>query len=211
KEMGAKVKHIVFKHPYENQISPWIKKEVYKYNKTIAEDACLYLKEEVGNNLIDLHNEIEKLIIYIGDRKGIIIEDVHSIVGHTRGNDIFQLLNNLGEKKGRETLEVMKNIVKTGEKPIVILVRIAALMRKLIKAKLFLEKGTTNEEIRGFLKIHNFYFRGFMEQVKNFSYRELKDNFRLLLLADKEIKTGKKEAILCLELLILKLTCQIPR
>ncbi len=211
KEIQTFVKHIVFKHPYENQISSWIKRETSKYGKTISQEACFYLKEEVGINLIDLHNEIEKLAIYVDDRREIVLEDVQSIVGHTREDNIFQLLNRLGEKKGKDTLIVMRNLVKKGEKPIAILIRIAKYMRQLIKAKLFLEKGKTNEEIRSSLRINNFYFKGFMEQLNNFSLQELKDNFRLLLLADKEIKTGKKEAFLSLEMLILKLTCQSLR
>ena len=211
KEIQAFVKHIVFKHPYENQIPSWIKKEAYKHGKTISQEACFYLKEEVGGNLIDLHNEMEKLAIYVEDRREIVLEDVQSIVGHTKEDNIFQLLNRLGEKKGKDALIIMRNLVKKGEKPIAILIRIAKYMRQLIKAKLFLEKGKTNEEIRSSLRINNFYFRGFMEQLNNFSLQELKDNFRLLLLTDKEIKTGKKEAFLSLEMLILKLTCQSLR
>lgn len=211
KEISKFVEHIIFYSPFENQISAWIKKEVSQYNKSISESACLYLKEEVGNSLINLHNEIEKLAVYVKDKREIELEDVQFLVGHTKVDNVFQLLDELGKKRGKKALKIIKNLIEKGEEPVKVLVMVVRYIRNLIKAKLLLKKGNTYEEIRISLGAKKYPFREFIKQVNNFSYEELKEDFHLLLLADREIKTGKKNASLVLELLILKLTCQVPR
>jgi len=53
--------------------------------------------------------------------------------------------------------------------------------------------------------LHPFFDKDFISQIRDFSRKELLDNFDDLLRADLEIKVGKKPAQLVLELLILNL------
>ena len=66
--------------------------------KEISDEGLAELIASVGPNARQLHNEVEKLILYSGDRKQITIEDVNAIVTRNKQARAFALGDALGDR-----------------------------------------------------------------------------------------------------------------
>jgi len=64
RELGQAVN---FKKLSDRQVIPWIKKTAKELDLKIEDQACAYLQQLVGNRLMDLHAELEKLICHFLD------------------------------------------------------------------------------------------------------------------------------------------------
>ncbi|MBI5383484.1 MAG: DNA polymerase III subunit delta [Verrucomicrobia bacterium] len=72
--------------------------------KSISDDAVAELVTQVGPNLRQLHNEIEKLSLYVGHRTEIEVADVRAIVTRTKQARAFALADALGNRDLPKTL-----------------------------------------------------------------------------------------------------------
>ena len=195
----------IFWRLFDSQIPGWIEDKISRKGKIMSPEAADYLFGEVGNNLLDLSGEIEKLLIYTGDRKEVTLDDVERSIGRSKADSIFDLLRAITQKNLKHSLEILSKLTETGEKPVGILVRIARRLRQIIRAKELLDQKVVPGRIIEEVGLHPFFDKDFTSQIQYFSRKQLLNNFDHLLRADWEIKVGKKPAQLVLELLILNL------
>jgi len=205
KTISSLCETVVFWRLFDSEIPGWIEDKISREGKTICREAAHYLFMEVGNNLLDLSGEIEKLLIYTRDRKEIMLDDVKQLIGRSRSDSIFDLLRAITQKNLKHSLEILSKLTEAGEKPVGILVRIAKRIRQIIRTKELLDQKMAPSRIIEEVGLHPFFDKDFISQIRDFSQKELLDNFDNLLRADLEIKVGKKPAQLVLELLILNL------
>ena len=104
-----------FKPLRENQVMPWIKRMAGEIGLTIDGQACVYLQQVVGNNLRDLHEELEKLRIRYGEIQ-VGVDDVKEMVIHSRVYTIFELMNMVSVKKPAEALGVLNRFLEEEDK-----------------------------------------------------------------------------------------------
>ena len=205
KTISSVCETVIFWRLFDSQIPGWIEDKISREGKIMSREAAHYLFAEVGNNLLDLSGEIEKLLIYTGDRKEVTLNDVEQLIGRSRSDSIFDLLRAITRKNLRHSIEILSKLVETGEKPVGILVRIAKRIRQIIRAKELLDQKMAPSRIIEEVGLHPFFDKDFTSQIQDFNRKELLNNFDDLLRADWEIKVGRKPAQLVLELLILNL------
>jgi DNA polymerase-3 subunit delta len=73
-------------------------KQLKGLKKSINDEALAELVSNVGPNLRQLGNEVEKLALYVGDRAQIEVEDVNAIVTRNKQARAFALGDALGER-----------------------------------------------------------------------------------------------------------------
>jgi DNA polymerase-3 subunit delta len=194
---------VEFPRLYDNQIPTWIEAKVRQYGKKIETKALQILHDYVGNNLSDLASEIEKLVLYVGERGSIISLDVESVVGLSKTYNIFQLNDAIGEKDCEKGLEILKNLFLLGEKPGTVIYRLAEHLERLIKTKNFVpQKGASLSSI---LKVHPYYAQKYPSQAGNFSQEELERGLVLLYQADVDLKSSRMPDKILMELLVYNL------
>ncbi len=190
---------------FEGQIAGWIKFRAKELGFMISDEAIEILKEEVGNSLGTLDNEILKLSIYAAG-KGIIEEgDVIEVVGDSKTHTIFNLTEAIGEKKAETAIRIFRKILNEGEEPPKILFMITWQIRRLHRALELKEAGFSQDEIRKRTGIIPRYFGNFMGQLKKHTLNGLTDAFKRLQRADLDIKTTGKGKVRILESLIFDL------
>jgi DNA polymerase-3 subunit delta len=86
---------------YDQQVPGWVADRIKRLGKEANADACRLIHAYVGNSLRSLQNEIDKLLIFVGDRKEITSEDVATVVGASKGYTIFELQNAIGRQDPR--------------------------------------------------------------------------------------------------------------
>ncbi|MGW6106074.1 DNA polymerase III subunit delta, partial [Bacillus subtilis] len=77
--------------------------------------------------------------------------------------------------------------------------------RLILQTKYFAEQGYGQKQIASNLKVHPFRVKLAMDQARLFSEEELRSIIEQLAVMDYEMKTGKKDKQLLLELFLLQL------
>src|SRR5262249_46191164 len=80
------------------RLSSWSAKWAQsRHKKELPAAAADLLVELVGPEMGLLDKEIEKLAIYVGDKKTISAEDVDKLVGNSRTEDVWKILDLVGQ------------------------------------------------------------------------------------------------------------------
>lgn len=105
-----------------------------KYEKKISRDASALLEQLVGNNLALLEQEIGKVASYVGDRQTIEQDDVRTLVGGWKVETTWKMLDELREGRVGHALELLDDLLASGEAPLKLLGGITFVFRKYIEA-----------------------------------------------------------------------------
>ncbi len=159
--------------------------------------------ERVGDNSLILENEIEKLKLYKEDQI-ITKEDILNVTTKKIDTDIFKLLDHIVKNNKSEALEIYHEMIKMNEEPIKIIIMLANQFRIMYQSKELLKKGLSEKDIASTLKIHPYRIKLAIQNGKKYSSDLLLQYLSDLADIDINIKTGKTDKNLALELFILK-------
>ena len=81
-----------------DQAEVWARKALHARQKEVSEEALAELITRVGPNARVLDSEIEKLALYVGDRRIIELEDVDAICTRNKAAKAFALADALGDR-----------------------------------------------------------------------------------------------------------------
>lgn len=172
------------------KLKNWIQKEIKAKGGTIDDSALEKLIEYVGSDLWRMENEITKLISY---SKSILEKNIDLLVHPSHETNIFDTVDAIAAKNKRKAINLIKSHIEKGESAIYILAMIASQIRNIISVK----GGGTGQ-----LGMHPFVFRKTTFQAKNFSLEELKNMYARITQLDSEIKVGKIDQSIALDVLI---------
>lgn len=193
--------------PFDNEIPGYLKDIAKKKGKELDGDAAATLLELKGRDLNGLLNELEKLIIYTGERPIITSRDVLEGSSGWSESSIFDLLEAVGEKDIKGSLKRLHILLLGGEAPLRILGFLIQEFRLIYKTKLLIGEGKEKEEIREHLNIlSKRRFAKILKATSVFGLPELESVLSSLLSADTELKSRDKVLHpLILELLLIRL------
>ena len=172
----------------------------YKINK---EDIILLINR-VGNNPSILEQELEKIKIYKDKDKNITKEDIINLTTKNIDTDIFKLIDYIVKNNKNKALEIYNEMLKINEEPLKIIIMLANQFRIMYQSKELSKKGYTEKDIADTLKIHPYRVKLALQNSKNYDSKILLSYIRDLADMDINIKTGKINKDLALELFILK-------
>ena len=173
------------------------------YKVNVDENTLQYLIESCGTNMQDLINEIRKLIEYAGENGTIQKKDIDKLCIKKIESIIFDLTDNLGQKKVKEAMEVLYNLIASKEPIQKILITLYNHFKKLYFVKLAIYY---NKDITQSLQLkpnQMFLVNKYKLQAKGFKTSELKKIIQELEELDYKYKIGLidlnvgLEAILC--------------
>ena len=116
--------------------------------KTLTERARRRLFEVIGQDLRLTLNEVEKLAIYVGEKKGIEEDDVDQATAWQRSFQSYELDDALAVADFAKGAAVLNDLLAEGERPEQIVGRLAGFFRNILAAQTRLrERSRTKEEI----------------------------------------------------------------
>ena len=83
---------------YDNELPEWTNNLVKSKGYTITHKALLLLIDHIGNDLSRLNNEINKLVLNLGERKNITDDDIENFVGVSKEFNVFELQQAIATK-----------------------------------------------------------------------------------------------------------------
>ena len=197
---------VCFKEPYDNEIPNWIYNEARNIGLKISREACVTLKDSVGNNLMDLYMEIEKLKLRY-KAADIGVEEVKEMVNNGRSYSLFELVDSFGFKKTLESLHILRKYLRDEGEQSGAMKAIGMIVRQihlLIRTRVFLDRGLSANDIYAKLGLKPFIGNKIVQQTGKWQIEELKKAIHAVYKADGLIKTGLNP-IQVLENMILKL------
>ncbi len=164
-----------------------------------------FLINRVGNNLSILEQEIEKLKTYKSNDLQITRQDIIDVTCKTVDIDIFSLIDNIVTKNKEKALESYTEMIKLGEEPIKIIIMLANQFRMMYQSKQLSRKGYSEKDIASSLEVHPYRIKLALEKSHNFKEDTLLEYLKQLATLDYQIKSGRIDKNIGLELFILNI------
>jgi DNA polymerase III subunit delta len=195
-----------FKLPGERDLPAWIQRRARSERQgQISSEAAALLAALVGPNLGLLDIEIEKLLLYAGDRM-VTSEDVQILVSYARETNIFDLVDCVGRRETGRALRLLHRLLDEGEAPLKLLAMLARQIRILIQLREIGEREDDPREVARQLKLHPFVVQKGLLQARNFELAQLEAAHERVVQTDWAIKSGRSEPVLALDMLVVALT-----
>lgn len=161
------------------------------YKVEIDNDTIKYIIETCGTSLQELINEIRKLIEYAGvggkiDKKAVDLLAIPKIE-----SVIFDLTDNLGRKKTKEALEVLKNLIYNKEPVQKILITLYNHFKKLYLVKIAQKENTDIVKALNLKPNQTFLTTKYKNQAGYFSEQQLRTILEELINLDTNSKLRK--------------------
>lgn len=172
------------------------------YKVEVSEINLQYLIECCGTNMQELINEIRKLIEYAGTGGTIEKNDIDSLCSKKIESVIFDLTDNIGQKKIKEAIDVLHNLIAMKEPIQKILITLYNHFKKLYFVKLAI---TYNKDIEKSLKLKPnqiFLVKKYKIQAQCFQTPELRKIIQQLEDLDYKYKIGLIDLNIGLESII---------
>lgn len=199
----ARVK--LFTPPAADALADWIIDHVEEKGGSIEFSAANDLALYVGADLRALDTEIEKLTLY---RCGETIrrDDVRSLVASAQEQNVFELVDALGQRKTQRALELLHEQLRQNANEFYLLTMITRQYRIMLQVRDLAARGVEPGAIQKQLGLHPFVAKKLSEQARNYSVERLEGIMRTLLETDVSLKTSRLEPTLALDLLVIDLT-----
>jgi DNA polymerase-3 subunit delta len=172
------------------KLKNWIEKEFSQYHSKISQKAIQKLIDFVGQDLWQLSNEIKKLASYKKDQK-VELKDVQLLIRSKIEVDIFKTIDAIALKDKKRALFFLHKHLEKGDNPLYLLSMINFQFRNLLIIK---DGGKT--------QLHPYVLKKNYSQAQKFTIKELEDIYQKIFQTDLDIKTGKLNPQIALNLFI---------
>lgn len=192
-----------FKSLSSAQLTNFIRDKFANENRKISAAAISELITRYQGDLWQINNEIKKLINYT-KLEQIEISHLEDVGSRTHGENIFSLTDILGQRNKKSAVKIFEEQISAGVSPDQLLAMMIRHFKILIQVKSFDGKKSPSL-IASELKLHPFIVTKAVNQAKNFSSEELKNFFNNLIFLDYANKTGQKDLMNGLTLMLVSL------
>ena len=186
-----------------SNVDEFIIKEFEPYK--ISRKEINLLRNRVGENLNLLYQEINKIKLYKDDVLEIYENDIIDLTTKNIDTDIFNLIENIVMKNKVAAIESYKEMLRLGEEPIKIIVMLANQFRLIYQSRNLYKKGYSEKDISSMLNVHPYRIKLALNKGSKFQDDVLILYLEKLANLDINIKSGKIDKDLGLELFILSL------
>ncbi len=167
----------------------------------ISPEAIEFIVELKGDDTLGIKTELEKLASYSGGKR-IEASDVEEIVGRSVTESIFKLVDAVNAKDAGWAFRIIDDLYEQKKQPTEIIGYLGWYMRVIRSIKVSSNRGESVNEIASRLGYSTGYIRRLQNQAGKHTGKKTSHWLRLLLEADRDIKTGKRPAPLAIDMLI---------
>ncbi len=155
KDWGARIRNATKKTGKvlkldRSSVSParFVRDEATRLGKRMDRPACELVVELTGDDLARLRREVEKLVLFVGDREEVDLEDVHGACSAVAAAVVWELTSALAARDADRALASLHRQLEEGEDPRRILGLVAWQLRQLLQVGELVRAGARDDEIR---------------------------------------------------------------
>ena len=126
---------------WEENVAQMVSDRARDRNLRFSAEALEFFVLLAGQHTRQIENELEKLDVYLGERRDVTVGDVRMMVSQSRAGVIFELGDAIGRKDIRAALQLIDQLLYRGESAIgILLASVVPKIRNLFYAKLIEEQ-----------------------------------------------------------------------
>ena len=180
----------------------WVEQFIHKQGLRISSAAVKKLVSLAGPDLQSLTREIEKLELYVGEKKAITESALEDLVDASRQHGIFELTGAIGRQDRRAALALLGNLTDSGEPALAIVAMVARHFRQLLIAKELMRDGKPAADIAAAAQIPPYFLEDLLRQARAFNWEAARKIYARLAVIDNRIKSARVDPRAMLEMLI---------
>ena len=96
------------KKMYDNKLPEWVNQWVADNGYQINPKAVQIIVDHIGNDLSRIKNELEKLMVNLGDRKKITEDDIEKYIGISKEFNAFEFQDAIAHKKFSRAIQMIQ-------------------------------------------------------------------------------------------------------
>lgn len=170
-------------------LSRWMVEYTSAQNKKLDDDAIVRLATLDWPGLRELANELDRLMLLVGEKQQITIEDVEELGGGSFAFERWALGDAVGAGDLAKALQTVDNLQTWTIKGTQIINDLFRLLRQLWLVRYHIDKRTT-DEAKKTLGLKDFVFGKLLRQAQRCPQSAFEDAILLVLEADLNIKRG---------------------
>ena len=189
----------------------WVVEHAAKEGVRVDADAARELVDALGADMTLISNELEKLILYVGQKKRVTIGDVEIMVLAAKQRSLYELTDAISSKDRVRALAVLDALMSSEEGEETAIGHIYMLARTFRQMLVILEKNVRDSRAiwqalwQGF-RVPPFAAEDIICQARRYkSRRDLTRALRLLARADLALRSNAPSKRLVLEKLVMDL------
>jgi len=198
----------------ESDAVRWIQEYCGIREVKIDADAARELVDSLGGDMMMISNELEKLILYVGEKKRIALGDVETMVLAAKQRSLYELTDAISSRDRTRALEILDAILSSGDGEEASIGHLYMLAKTFRQMLVILERNVRDQRMlwaalwQGF-RVPPFAADDVIRQARRYkSKRELTRAIRLVARADLALRSNPPSKRLVLEKLILELTAE---
>jgi DNA polymerase-3 subunit delta len=180
----------------------------------IEPDAGRELVDALGGDMMMISNELEKLLLYVGEKKRITLGDVETMVLAAKQRSLYELTDAISAKDRVRALQMLDAILSTGDGDEAAIGHLYMLAKTFRQMLVIVERNVRDQRMlwaalwQGF-RVPPFAADEIIKQARRYkSRRELTRAIRLVAKADLALRSNPPTKRFVLEKLILDLTSE---
>jgi DNA polymerase-3 subunit delta len=178
--LKEKAEVLTTKKMYDNQLPEWTSELVKSKGYGISQKALVLLVEHIGNDLSRIDNEVEKVLLNLGDRLQIDEDDIEKYVGVSKEYNVFELQDALTKKDLAKAIMIIQYF-EANPKAAPIQMILPALYNFFSKTyMLFGQAGIDEKTIAASIGVNPFFIRDYKTAANNYNYEGVESALLLL-------------------------------
>lgn len=194
------------KKMYDREIPAWTEKLVGSKGLTITQKGLTLLVDHIGNDLVRIENEIDKLSLNLGDRTNITDDDIEKYIGVSKEYNVFELQSALAVKDLAKSIRIIQYF-EANPKAGPIQLILPSLYNFFSKVFMVFGAGTTDEKsVAAAIGVNPYFIKDYLQAAKLYTYPGVEK--ALLLMHSYNLKsvgvgsTGTNDASLMKEMIV---------
>ena len=172
----------------ENLID-WVVTYVRNNGKSITRDNARLLTDISGENRDMLEAQLEKISVFLGDKKEITLDSIKDLSTSLKEYNIFDLQNAISKKDKNETFKIAYKMLEKGAEPTFIIYMLTRYFTGLIRINELKEKKIPDQAAARIVGTHQYYYKDYLKARMIYSDKDLYRIVQSLLKADLSVKT----------------------
>jgi DNA polymerase III subunit delta len=182
---------IVCKAPPNYKLVAWCSEWAQsRYEKQLPAQAAALLVELIGAEMGQLDQELLKLAVYVGKRARIDVADVDCIVGSSRAENVWKILDLAAAGNVKEALATLERLFDQGDAALMILGGLGYQLRKLAQAYRLTTQGRSLTAALEEAGVTAFAMRGAEQQFRQLGRRRLERIYDELLQMNVDLRSS---------------------
>jgi len=189
----------------------WIVEKAQQEQVKVDQDAARELVDALGADMMLVSSELEKLLLYVGEKKRVTLGDVETMVLAAKQRSLYELTDAISAKDKVKALAVLDAVLSTSDGDDAAIGHLYMLARTFRQMMVILEKNVRDTRAiwqalwQGF-RVPPFAAEDIIRQARRYkSRRELSRALKLIARADMALRSSPPSKRLILEHLVMQL------